>query len=83
MDVNTSTLSDEEVRTFWLEHGGRETYIQYMELREDEQRAIVEYLRERPMYKILGKNILVHAGVFYGRYTLSFSGGTDEAAKAF
>ena len=64
VDVNTSTLSDDEVRTFWLEHGGRETYIQYMELREDEQRAIVEYLRERPMYKILGKNILVHAGVF-------------------
>ena len=64
VDVNTSSLSDREVRRFWLEHCGRETYIQYMELLEKEQKAIVDYLRERPMYKILGKNILVHAGVF-------------------
>lgn len=64
VDVNTSVLSDSEVRRFWLEHGGRETYLQYMELSEKEQKAVVDYLRERPMYKILGKNILVHAGVF-------------------
>lgn len=41
-----------------------ETYIQYMELSENEKKAIIDYLRERPMYKIFGKNIMVHAGVF-------------------
>lgn len=38
VDVNTSALSDSEVRRFWLEHGGRETYLQYMELSEKERR---------------------------------------------
>jgi serine/threonine protein phosphatase 1 len=64
VDVNTSSLSDADVRRYWLLHGGRETYTQYMALPEAEQRAVVNYLRERPMYKIIGKNILVHAGVF-------------------
>lgn len=64
VDVNTSVLSDDEVRSFWLSHGGRETWLQYKELSQKEQRAIVDYLKKMPLYKIIGKNILVHAGVF-------------------
>lgn len=64
VDVNTSVLSDEEIRSFWLSHGGQETYVQYIDLPENEQKAIVEYLRQMPVYKIVGKNILAHAGIF-------------------
>lgn len=63
MDKNTSRFSDEQVRNLWLTHSGPETYEQFMALPFDDQKEIIEYLRQRPIYKIVGKNILVHAGI--------------------
>ena len=63
MDVNTSPFSDEEVHALWLKHSGRETYEQYMALPEDERSKVLDYVKKCPMYKIVGKNILVHAGI--------------------
>lgn len=60
---NTSRLSDEQVYELWTKHSGIETRDQYKKLPEDEQEEIIYYLRKRPMYKIIGKNILVHAGI--------------------
>ena len=63
MDVNTSPFSDEEVRALWLKHSGRETYEQYMALAEEERTEVLDYVKQCPLYKIVGKNILVHAGI--------------------
>lgn len=60
---NTSDLTDEQVFSFWIGHGGKETYEQYNKLPEEEKAEIVDYLRRCPKYKIIGKNILVHAGI--------------------
>lgn len=61
---NDSVLSDSEIREFWLSHGGQETWIQYMKLSEPEKQEIISWLKGLPFYKIVGKNILSHAGVF-------------------
>ena len=64
IDKNTSKMTDENVRRFWLEHGGQETWDQYLLLSDEDKERIRLYLRELPMYKIIGKDILVHAGLF-------------------
>ncbi len=63
MDENTSIFSDEEVRALWLKHSGRETYEQYMALTQEERAEILAYVKQCPLYKIVGKNILAHAGI--------------------
>ena len=50
----------------WLQHGVQETYQTFMQLSNEEQREIVEYLSSCPVYQILdneqtGKVVLVHA----------------------
>ena len=63
MDENTSPLPDDEVRKLWLKHSGPEVYEQYMALSEKEQEHVLNYIKSCPLYALVGKNILVHAGI--------------------
>ncbi len=63
MDENTSTFSEAQVRELWMKHSGPEGYEQYMALDENEKEHILSYLKKCPKYKIIGNNILVHAGI--------------------
>lgn len=63
MDVNDSPFSDEEVRALWLKHSGPETYEQYMALDAPDRENVLQYVRNCPLYAIVGKNILAHAGI--------------------
>lgn len=63
MDKNTSPFSDEDLYNIWIKHSGSETKDQYLALPEKERQRILEYLRQRPMYKLVGKNLLIHAGM--------------------
>ena len=63
MDENTSIFSDEEVRELWLKHSGSQVYEQYMALPEDEKQRVIDYVKKCPVYEIVDKNILVHAGI--------------------
>ena len=76
---NDSVLSDSEIREFWLSHGGQETWIQYMKLSEPEKQEIISWLKGLPFYKIVGKNILSHAGVFTEGITDGAAGFTENA----
>ena len=63
MDENTGPLSDEEVRHFWITHSGPQVLAQYEALSSHEREEVLNYVKCCPMYVILGKNILVHAGL--------------------
>ena len=63
MGENTSIFSDAEVRKLWLHHSGVQVYEQYMALDEHDRRQVLDYVKACPLYAIVGKNILVHAGI--------------------
>lgn len=63
MDENTGPFSDEEVRHFWLSHSGPQVLEQYEALAPQKRIEVLDYVKSCPMYMILGKNILVHAGL--------------------
>ena len=63
LDKNTSPMSDEDIRVLWLKHSGPQTFEQYQALTEGEKRRVLDYVKACPMYKVIGKNILVHAGI--------------------
>ena len=77
---NTSPLSDQEVRAMWLKHSGPQTFEQYQSLSETQQEEVINYLKARPMYKILGKNILVHAGIEIESVNTDLPENMDEFA---
>ena len=63
MGENTSIFSDAEVRKLWLHHSGVQVYKQYMALDEHDRQQVLDYVKSCPLYAIVGKNILVHAGI--------------------
>lgn len=50
-------------KELWLKHGGDSTYQQFKSLEKEEQKEIIDYLKYRPLYKILGNIVLVHGGI--------------------
>lgn len=50
-------------KELWLQHGGDTTYQQFQALEKEEKQEIIDYLKHRPLYKILGNIVLVHGGI--------------------
>lgn len=63
MDKNTSIFTDNRVHSLWLKHSGPEVYEQYLALHKNAKKEVLNYLRKCPIYEVIGKNILVHAGI--------------------
>lgn len=47
----------------WLNNGGYSTYLELDKKGEDYQQELFEYLTNLPVYKVIDKFILVHAGI--------------------
>ena len=47
----------------WCKHGGEKTFEEFMQMSPWEQQEIFRYLSTRPLYQIIGNNVLVHGGV--------------------
>lgn len=60
---NTSPWPMEELIGLWTAHGGRETYDQFLALKEAEKKEIVDFLESIPYYIILDESLLVHAAI--------------------
>ena len=78
LDKNTSPMSDEDIRALWLKHSGPQTFEQYQALPEGERRRVLDYVKACPMYKVIGKNILVHAGIEIKKEYADLSENMDE-----
>lgn len=51
----------------WLQNGGIPTYSEYVSLPDEQQKEVMDYLRDLPLYKVVEVNqrkyLLVHAGI--------------------
>jgi serine/threonine protein phosphatase 1 len=63
MMIKSLVKKDSGYYNCWMNNGGNSTLKQFDELCLNNQNEILTYLQNRPLYEILDKFILVHAGI--------------------
>lgn len=48
----------------WVRNGGRSTIEGLNRRSEEKRREILDFVRDTPLYKVIGKDVLVHSGVY-------------------
>lgn len=56
--------------TLWFRNGGKKSYQQFRRLTKIKQQQILDYLKSRPLYKVIDKYIMVHAGIKIGYFPI-------------
>lgn len=65
----------------WLNNGGFVTVDQFLDLPKKEQKEIYNFIKNTPLYKIIDKNILVHAGLEMYKYSFKDDKELEEFLK--